>query len=74
MDINGTVSFITKTNNGTTVFLPPHVGKVGGCGSVVVKALCYKPEGLRSDEVKIFNLSNPFSCTRPWGSLCLKQE
>jgi hypothetical protein len=43
----------------------------GSRGSVLVKALCYKPEGwgfdTRWDE--FLNLSNPFGRTRPWGPL-----
>jgi hypothetical protein len=42
-------------------------------GSVVVKALCYKPEGhgfnTRCHFLK--KLPNPSGCTRPWGLLSL---
>jgi hypothetical protein len=40
-----------------------------GTGSVVVKALCYKPEsrGLDSRWGKFLNLPNPSGRTRPWG-------
>jgi hypothetical protein len=34
----------------------------GARGSVLVKALCYKP-GSRSDEVIFLNVSNPSGCT-----------
>jgi hypothetical protein len=43
-------------------------------GSVVVKALCYKPEGRGfepHDVNTFFNLPNPSSRTRPWVSLSL---
>jgi hypothetical protein len=45
----------------------------GARGSVVVKALCYKPErrGFETREVIFLNLSNPSSRTRPWGLLSL---
>jgi hypothetical protein len=38
-------------------------------GSVVVKALCYKPEGCQFDtwRGKFLNLPNPSGRTRPWG-------
>jgi hypothetical protein len=46
---------------------------VGARGSLVVKALGYKPEGrgfeTRLDE--IFNLPNPSGRTRPWSLLSL---
>jgi hypothetical protein len=43
------------------------------CGSIVVKALRYKPEG-RGFETRgggILNLLNPSGRNRPWGSLSL---
>jgi hypothetical protein len=45
----------------------------GAHGSVVVKALCYKPEGRGFDSRwgEILNLPNPSSRTRPWGLLSL---
>jgi hypothetical protein len=47
--------------------------KIGARGSVVVEALCYKPEGLgfdtRSDE--FLNLLNLSGRTRAWGLLSL---
>jgi hypothetical protein len=43
--------------------------------SLVIEALCYKPEGrgfeTRRDEWIFFGLPNPFNCTRPWGLLNL---
>jgi hypothetical protein len=41
----------------------------GARGSVVVKALCYKPEGHEFDIRwgKFLNLPNPSGRTRPWG-------
>jgi hypothetical protein len=45
----------------------------GARGSVVVKALCYKPEGRGFDtrRGKFLNLPNPSGRTRPWGLLSL---
>jgi hypothetical protein len=42
-------------------------------GSVVVKALCYKPEGRGFDTRldKFLNLPNPSGHPRPWGLLSL---
>jgi hypothetical protein len=42
-------------------------------GSVVVKALCYKPEGGGFDTLwgDFLNLSNPSGRTTPWGLLSL---
>jgi hypothetical protein len=42
-------------------------------GSVVVKALGYKPEGrgFETQWGKILNLYNPYGRTRPWGLLSL---
>jgi hypothetical protein len=47
--------------------------KFGARGSVVVKALCYKPEGRGFDTRwgDFLNLSNPSGRTRPWGLLSL---
>jgi hypothetical protein len=41
----------------------------GARGSVVVKALCYKPEGRGFDARwgEFLNLTNPSGRTRPWG-------
>jgi hypothetical protein len=46
---------------------------VGACGSVVVKALCYKPEGRRfyTRQDEFLNLPNTSGRTRPWGLLSL---
>jgi hypothetical protein len=47
--------------------------KSGASGSLMVKALGYKPEG-RGFETRsgdIFNLPNPSGRTRPWDSLSL---
>jgi hypothetical protein len=48
---------------------------VGASGSVVVKALRYKPEGggfeTRSGEWIFLNVANPSGRTRPWGLLSL---
>jgi hypothetical protein len=45
----------------------------GARGSVVVKALCYKPEGRGFDSRggEFFNLPNLPGRTRPWGLLSL---
>jgi hypothetical protein len=45
----------------------------GTRGSVVVKALCYKPEGRGFDTRRcdFLNLPNPFGHTKPWGLLSL---
>jgi hypothetical protein len=46
---------------------------IGARGSVVVKALCYKP-GSRSNEiVEFFNLPNRFGRTSSWGLLSLRK-
>jgi hypothetical protein len=46
-----------------------------GRGSVVVKALCCKPESWVPDPMRqiifFFKLPNPSAPTRPWGSLSL---
>jgi hypothetical protein len=46
---------------------------MGACGSVVVKALCYKPEGRRFDTRwgEFLNLTNPSGRTRSWDLLSL---
>jgi hypothetical protein len=46
---------------------------VGARGRVVVKALCYKPEGRGFDtrQGEFLNLPNPSGRTSPWGSLSL---
>jgi hypothetical protein len=46
---------------------------IGACGSVVVKALCHKPEGRGFDtrRCEFLNLPNPSGRTRPWGLLSL---
>jgi hypothetical protein len=43
---------------------------------LVVKALCYKPEGRRFDTRRgeFLHLPNPSGRTMPWGLLSLKQE
>jgi hypothetical protein len=45
----------------------------GAHGSVVVKALCYKPEGRGFDTQRgeFLNLPNLSGRTRPWGLLSL---
>jgi hypothetical protein len=45
----------------------------GARGSVVIKALDYKPEGrgFKTLRGEILHLPNPSSCTRPWGLLSL---
>jgi hypothetical protein len=42
-------------------------------GGVVVKALCYKPEGRGFETLwgEFLNLPNPSGRTKPWGSLSL---
>jgi hypothetical protein len=45
----------------------------GARGSVVIKTLCYKPEG-RGFDTRLgdfLNVPNPSGRTRPWGSLSL---
>jgi hypothetical protein len=44
--------------------------------SVVVKALCYKPEGRGFDSRwgEFLNLPNSSGRTRPWGLLSLEQK
>jgi hypothetical protein len=51
--------------------LEPRLRKTGARGSVVVKALCYKPEGRGSDSRwrEFLNLPNPSGHTRPWDLL-----
>jgi hypothetical protein len=46
---------------------------LGACGSIVVKALCYKPEGREFDSRlgEFLNLPNPSGRTRSWGLLSL---
>jgi hypothetical protein len=46
---------------------------IGKRGSVLVKALCYKPEGRGFDTqgAEFLNLPNPSGRTRPWGLLSL---
>jgi hypothetical protein len=46
---------------------------VGARSSVVVKALCYKPEGREFDTRldEFLNLPNPSGRTTPWGLLSL---
>jgi hypothetical protein len=48
-------------------------GNLGARGSVVFKALCYKPEGRGFDSWwgEFLNLPNPSGRTRPWGLLSL---
>jgi hypothetical protein len=50
---------------------------LGAWGSVVAKALCYKPEGrwfqTRWGECIFFNVHNPSGLTRPWGLLSLTE-
>jgi hypothetical protein len=49
------------------------IGSTGARGSVVVKALCYKPEGRGFDTRlgEFLNLPNLSGRTRPWGLLSL---
>jgi hypothetical protein len=51
----------------------PYDYDVGACGSVVVKALGYKPEGreFKTRWGEILNLPNPSGRTRPWRLLGL---
>jgi hypothetical protein len=61
---------------GTGFIFPSPPMTRGACGSVVVKALCYKPEG-RGFDIRwgeFFNLPNPSGRTRPWGLLSLWQK
>jgi hypothetical protein len=46
------------------------------CGSVMVKALCYKPEGQGFDTRwgEFLNLPNPSGRTRPWGLLSMSMS
>jgi hypothetical protein len=46
---------------------------MGACGSVVVKALCYKPEGhgFETRWGEFLNVPNPSGRIRPRGSLSL---
>jgi hypothetical protein len=46
---------------------------LGAHGSLVVKALCYKPEGSGFDNGlgDFLNLRNPSDRTKPWGLLSL---
>jgi hypothetical protein len=55
------------------LFLPSCTVCKGARGSVVVKALCYKPEGRGFDTRwgEFLNLPNPSGCTRPWSLLSL---
>jgi hypothetical protein len=53
-----------------------HLKGVGARGIVVVKALCYKPEG-RGFETRggeFLNLPNPSGRSRPWGLFSLLTE
>jgi hypothetical protein len=49
------------------------LGHIGARGSVVVKALSYKPEDRGFDTLwgDFLNLQNPSGRTRPWGLLSL---
>jgi hypothetical protein len=60
---------LDKTSHTFTVELSIH----GARGSIVVKALCYKPEGRGFDtrQGEFLNLPNPSGRTRPWGLLIL---
>jgi hypothetical protein len=58
----------------TAVFLSLLMDLMGACGSIVVKALCYKPEGRGLDTRWgdfFLNLPTPSGRTRPWGLLSL---
>jgi hypothetical protein len=50
--------------------------KWGAHGSLVVKALGYKPEGggFETWWSEVLNLHNPSCHTRPWGLLSLEQK
>jgi hypothetical protein len=58
------LSSVTVTNGGSITFLRINQSRRGARGSVVVEALCYKPEGrgfeTRCDELIFFNIPNPF--------------
>jgi hypothetical protein len=49
---------------------------VGARSNIVVKALCYKPEGRGFDTRwgEFLNLPNPSGRTEPWGLLSLIQK
>jgi hypothetical protein len=57
----------------TNYFDADHHFPLGARGSVVVKALCYKPDGRGFDSRwgEFLNLPNPSGRTRPWGLLSL---
>jgi hypothetical protein len=64
-----------KLTNLTNSFYSSIMSYVGTRGSVVVKALCYKPEGCGFENHEVddffFNLSNPSGRTRAWSLLNL---
>jgi hypothetical protein len=71
-------SLITNATNKSSVLfcVVQQLLKVGVSGSLVVKALCYKPEG-RGFETRwgdFLNLPNPSCRTRPWGLLSFQQK
>jgi hypothetical protein len=55
--------------------LIPILDAMGARGGLVVKALCYKPEGrgfeTRQGELIPFELPNPSGLARPWGLVSL---
>jgi hypothetical protein len=71
------VDFYTGTQNASQTRSGINIWQslYGTRGSVVVKALCCKPEGrgfeTRLGECISFNLPNPSGRTRPWGLLSL---
>jgi hypothetical protein len=48
-------------------------GTKGACCNIVVKLLCYKPEGrgFETRRGEFLNLPNPSGRSRPWGLLSL---
>jgi hypothetical protein len=64
---------LTVTKYNSMGFTLLYFTKHGARGSVVVKALCYNPEGRGFDTRwgEFLNLPHPSSRTRPWGLLSL---
>jgi hypothetical protein len=72
------VRYVWQLSECSFLFLIFHIliYTLGARVSVVVKALCYKPEGRGFDTQwgEFLNLPNPSGRTRPWGLLSLWQE
>jgi hypothetical protein len=68
--VNTVIKFQVQTNAGN---LSEQLSAYGARGSIVVKALCYKPEGHEFDTLlgTFLNLLNPSCRNRPWGLLSL---